>query len=83
MRAAGYSYDSPMAPAADPRFRGPLSPAETGTAVADVDCKGRTNLVGVWFTVESEYQRPLVHDHAAALTLAAAAVRAELEVARR
>jgi hypothetical protein len=82
MRGRGYSYATPSEAAADPRFRGPLSRAETATAAADVDCKRQTNLVGIWFTVESADQRTLIAANQPALTLAATALKAELLVAR-
>ncbi|WP_261556695.1 hypothetical protein [Frankia tisae] len=59
MRTHGLRYASPLAAAADPRFRtGPVSTTETAVAATDIACKKKTNLVGVWFSVESELQRP-------------------------
>ncbi|WP_261570585.1 hypothetical protein [Frankia gtarii] len=59
MRTHGLRYSSPLAAAADPRFRtGPVSATETAVAATDIACKKKTNLVGVWFSVESELQRP-------------------------
>ncbi|HZN19305.1 MAG TPA: hypothetical protein VFB84_14180 [Micromonosporaceae bacterium] len=64
MRGSGYRYGDPLTVMADPAFtgedpaqRGGPSPAELAVAAADIDCKARTNLVGIWFTVESAYQR--------------------------
>ncbi|KJE23815.1 hypothetical protein FF36_01748 [Frankia torreyi] len=55
----GLHYSSPLDAAADPRFRtGPVSATETAVAATDITCKKQTNLVGVWFDVESELQRP-------------------------
>ncbi|GAB7044577.1 MULTISPECIES: hypothetical protein [Catenuloplanes] len=57
MAEAGYSYADPFAPAGDPAFaEGKASAQETAVAVADVGCKQRTNLVGIFYTVESAYQ---------------------------
>jgi hypothetical protein len=47
----------PTANAAAPSRR------EIAQARADVACKARTNLVGVWFAVESAYQRALIAEH--------------------
>lgn len=82
MREQGYRYATPFEAAADRRFRGPLSGAETATATADVACKARTNLVGIWFSAESGYQRALIDGNGPALALALAGLRAQLAVAR-
>lgn len=85
MAARGYRYQSPLQPPADPRFQRSdaaqtASLPEEQTAVADVECKRQTNLVGVWFAVESAYELPTVSRHRAALsalaTANAASVRA-------
>jgi len=81
MRAAGFNYAAPLDPPGDARFQRAVSPVEIATARADVACKQRTNLVGVWFTVEADQQRPLVEANRAALRLARAAFQAELAVA--
>jgi len=82
MKARGYRYATPFEPAGDPRFRGPLTAAETATAKADVACKQQTNLVGVWFAVESALQRTLIDRDATALDLAVQATKAQLAAAR-
>ncbi|MFI8948792.1 hypothetical protein ACIGO6_20030 [Streptomyces sp. NPDC053750] len=61
MKDKGFSYPDPLAVMNDSRFQGQKStPLEIRTAVADVDCKGRVNLVGVWFAVEVDYQKSLI-----------------------
>ena len=57
MAAAGYRYADPLAASADPAFNGPLDQQQVDVAVADVVCKASTNVTGIWFTVESAYQR--------------------------
>ncbi|HET8683380.1 MAG TPA: hypothetical protein VFM54_16160 [Micromonosporaceae bacterium] len=64
MSGSGYLYDDPLTVMGDPAFTGEdpahagrPSPAELAVAAADIGCKARTNLVGIWFTVESAYQR--------------------------
>ncbi|MCX4906908.1 hypothetical protein [Streptomyces sp. NBC_00878] len=63
MAKRGFHYADPFEATRDPRFRGALSAAEISTATADVSCKRETNLVGVWSTVESSFQRSLVKKH--------------------
>ncbi len=63
MKQSGYHYASPLDAGSDhpewPRSVDP-SAAEIGTAVADVRCKQRTNLIGVWFTIESAYENEAI-----------------------
>src|SRR4051794_36469653 len=81
MRAAGFRYADPLGPPADPRFRAPLGALEVATARADVSCKKRTNLVGVWWSSEADRQRAVLAGNRAALDLTRRAVGAELAVA--
>jgi hypothetical protein len=81
MTAAGYPYAGPLDPPKDQRFSAAVTPLEIATASADVRCKRRTNLVGVWFSVESTMQRTVIGANRAALDLARAAFQAELAVA--
>ncbi|WP_328562431.1 hypothetical protein [Streptomyces coelicoflavus] len=61
MKDKGFSYPDPLTVMSDSRFQGQKStPLEIRTAVADVACKGRVNLVGIWFAVEVEYQKSLI-----------------------
>ncbi len=57
MSESGYHYADPLAAAGDPAFKGPPSPTQISVALADIACKARTNVIGVWFTVESAYQQ--------------------------
>ncbi|WP_322748471.1 MULTISPECIES: hypothetical protein [unclassified Frankia] len=64
MSESGYHYADPLAAAGDPAFTVPPSPAQISVALADIACKARTNVVGVWFTVDSAYQRRAIDaDH--------------------
>lgn len=69
MRSQGYSLTSPLMAAADvPSMdNAEPSPAEIAQAEADVACKADTNLVGVWFAVESDYENTAIHSNLAAL----------------
>jgi hypothetical protein len=83
MAAAGYRYSSPLQSAADPRFTdSSVSQEEESVAAADVACKEKTNLVGVWFTVESAYQRDAIRSDLAAVELARSALKQQLANAR-
>ncbi|MFF4345063.1 hypothetical protein ACFY00_34735 [Kitasatospora sp. NPDC001540] len=68
MGKKGHPYGTPIDAVSDERWR-TASPSEVeiATATADVDCKQQTDLVGVWFTVESEYQSADVRSNSAAL----------------
>jgi hypothetical protein len=81
MAAAGHPYAGPLDPPADPRFQGAFTPLEAATATADIGCKRRTNLVGIWVAAEAATQRALIADHRPALELARTAVTAELAAA--
>jgi hypothetical protein len=81
MKAAGFFYAGPLDPPKDQRFQGAATRLEIATAEADVVCKRRTNLVGVWFTVEAAQQNSLIEANRPALELARAAFQAELAIA--
>jgi hypothetical protein len=81
MKAVGYAYAAPLDPPKDARFQQAISPLEIAVATADVACKRRTNLVGVWFTVEASRQWALIGANRPALQLGRAAFQAELAIA--
>jgi hypothetical protein len=59
MATAGYTYESPNDPINS--FGGStVSAAEKATAVADVRCRLRTNMVGLWMAVETAYDNELI-----------------------
>jgi hypothetical protein len=66
MRREGLSFDDPMtAPGDSAEFRGAqATEAERDIAAADVGCKAAAGLVGVWFTVEQEYQERRIRESA-------------------
>lgn len=72
MRQSGYRYSSPLAAAGDRKWdMNPgtrPTPAEIQTAVADVKCKQQTNLVGIWFSVESSYEKEAIQQELPQLT---------------
>ncbi|MEV1082705.1 hypothetical protein AB0I98_31515 [Streptomyces sp. NPDC050211] len=66
MKDSGYDYDDPMQANDDDRW-GPAAPAgqaEIQVAKADVACKHKTNLVGVWWAVQAAYEKQYVEDNA-------------------
>lgn len=69
MKTSGYNYANPSNAIDDPAFVTPQpSPHEIAVAVADVLCKRKTNLVGIWATVETAYQKGALEANAEALT---------------
>jgi hypothetical protein len=74
MTAHGYDYSDPRAPLSDPQWRdhpivSPVPPsAEIATAIADVQCKVSTNLVGIAVAVQSAYDQLYINSHASQLT---------------
>jgi hypothetical protein len=67
MKKGGYSLSSP---AQAPGFRLQPSPtaAEIQMATADVTCKKETNVIGIWFAVESAIQKQLIARNEEALS---------------
>jgi len=78
MKRAGYQYASSREPN---NFKWPEPPGTTeiATATADVACKQQTNLVGIWFAVESAYQKQTIERHSQQL----AALRAYIDTTAR
>lgn len=65
MKRKGYDYADVFEPN-DREWPDPPGEAERATAVADVECKIETNLVGIWAAVESAYQTVLIEENAEA-----------------
>jgi len=82
MRAAGHHYEDPLAPFTDKSAQG-VTQFAIDTAIDDVKCKKRTNLVGIWYAVESAYQNVLIEDHRTELDTVATANAATSEVVER
>jgi hypothetical protein len=65
MKESGYDYAGPWDANDDPHWSGlAVKPEEIATAVADVKCRNRTNLVGIWFAVEIAYQKRAIEANA-------------------
>ncbi|MFF5475582.1 hypothetical protein [Streptomyces achromogenes] len=78
MARQGYSYATPDSAASDGKWkesgertavalRAEVTPRETRTAMAEVDCVYRTNVLGVSFAVEAEYENRDIEKNAEAL----------------
>ncbi|MFJ8042217.1 hypothetical protein ACIRBX_17110 [Kitasatospora sp. NPDC096147] len=65
MARKGYQAKNPVSPMPELGLRPETftGPEGIGAATADVACKRETNLVGIWFAVESAYQRELIEEH--------------------
>jgi hypothetical protein len=61
-----FRYPSPGA-AEGRGWPSPPTKAEIATAVADVACKAKVNLVNIWLSVEAAYQQALIRQNLAAL----------------
>jgi hypothetical protein len=70
MRGKGFDYRDPDTAVEDPRWDlagARPGRAEIAVATADISCKLRTNLLGVNFAVEAEYENAAVDGHTDAL----------------
>ncbi|MBQ1072177.1 hypothetical protein KBX06_03205 [Micromonospora sp. C31] len=69
MAQRGYQYTDPLKANDDNRWQEKPSATtdEIQVAVADVECKRATNLVGVWISVESAYQERAVEKNSESL----------------
>lgn len=69
MKALGYDYVSPVTAIDDPAFVATEAPTdrERAVAVADIGCKRKVNLIAIWATVETAYQRGALDRNAEAL----------------
>ncbi len=75
MAQSGYSYSTPMEANNDPKWSGDKASAEEiAVAVANVNCKKTTNLVGIRMAVDAAYQRKAISQHGAELSAIQAAL---------
>lgn len=82
MKTNGYSYSNPMQAAADLRWNTPAPlPAEKAVAEADVSCKRNTNVVGIWFTIESDIEKVQISQNAKQLSVTQQGINAEMVIA--
>lgn len=71
MAGYGHRYGTPVDAFNDPAWRrsATASRAEIATAVDDIRCKWQTNLIGVWVSVETQFQRDQIAQRQSALDL--------------
>ncbi|MFE9483233.1 hypothetical protein ACFYNM_32095 [Streptomyces spororaveus] len=68
MKESGHTYPDPLAAINDKEFSAPAPGAhEKEVALADVLCKQKVNLIGVWSGAESEYQTFLIDSNSSVL----------------
>ncbi|MER7001147.1 hypothetical protein [Streptomyces sp. NPDC000410] len=80
MAEAGHTYKDPWEPNDIPTWEDPAQ--ENKTAVADVRCKHRTNLAGIWMVVEAAYQHAVVEENRTALNAVEELLHTQLAHAR-
>lgn len=68
MRRSGYDYSSIWEPN-NQDWPTPVGEAEIAVATADVTCKEEVNLLGVWFAVETAYQRGAIQQNVVELNI--------------
>ncbi|MFD6999470.1 hypothetical protein ACFWA5_25140 [Streptomyces mirabilis] len=85
MKASGYRYTDPLKAAGDPDWNRGRLPArrEIEVAVADQECRRGNNVVGVWFSVDYEYQQQAVQENLAHLTAIKNSLTAHFAAAHR
>lgn len=83
MKESGHRYPDPMAAINDKEFGG-AAPGEheKEVALADVLCKRKVNLIGVWSGAETAYQRSLIESKAGILAAPLRAKEKTLSIAR-
>ncbi|MEU0950064.1 hypothetical protein ABZ379_46580 [Streptomyces canus] len=80
MRQYGYTYADPTrAPGKSAEFTGPtVTKAEIAVAGRDVECKRRTNVIGVWSSVDAAYQRRAMNENARELAAVKRDIRTQV-----
>jgi hypothetical protein len=77
MRRAGYQFSDPLEAAARATAAGPEPTAvEIRTAVADLGCKNKANLLGIWYAVDAGYERLAIRQDSKQLAAVRSAWRA-------
>jgi len=83
MKDKGYAVADPVGAVKAFNLAGPVTSAEIQQAVADVACKQRVSLIGVWFAVEKAYQERLIEQNGQQLAAVRKVVDDELRNAAR
>ncbi|WP_406053679.1 hypothetical protein OG462_43955 [Streptomyces sp. NBC_01077] len=70
MAKYGFEYTTPIQSNNDKRWQQKVvSDLEIATAKADISCKQKTNLPGMWLALESAYQKRAIETHSEALRI--------------
>ncbi|MEV6684313.1 hypothetical protein AB0N28_03040 [Streptomyces sp. NPDC051130] len=83
MKESGFSYPDPVAALGDKTWwdsPGP-TPHEIQVATADAACRHRTNLVGVWYSVDFAYQQQAIAENATAMAQIKTDLQAQVKAA--
>ncbi|MFI7073817.1 hypothetical protein [Micromonospora sediminicola] len=83
MSGKGYNYSDPLAPLGDPQLGVSGSAEAVKVAAFDIECKRVTNIVGIWFSVESAYQNKMIEERVKELELTKQAIRAKASSASK
>ncbi|MDH6711075.1 hypothetical protein P3T27_007827 [Kitasatospora sp. MAA19] len=67
MKESGYNYREPLDAVDDPKFARDVTKAEIDTALADLNCRSRTNVALVWYEAEVRLQKAALEKNAQAL----------------
>ncbi len=83
MKESGHTYPDPLAAINDKEFSAATpGPHEKEVALADVLCKQKVNLIGVWSDAESEFQRFAIESNKSALAEPLAAKQRTMSAAK-
>ncbi|WP_377267586.1 hypothetical protein [Peterkaempfera sp. SMS 1(5)a] len=85
MKKKGYDYIDPLEAAGDSSWSEGRLPTrqEIRVAVADQECRRVNNVVGVWFSVDYEYQRQAVRQNSSRLAAIKESMMSHLSAANR
>ncbi|MGW3493905.1 hypothetical protein [Streptomyces sp. NPDC001020] len=83
MKEKGYTYADPMKAGDDPEWAKTVTatPREQQVASADVACKHKYNVLGVWYSVDVAYQKQMIEQNAEALAEVKKTVEKQLKLA--
>ncbi|GAA3011930.1 hypothetical protein GCM10020229_24180 [Kitasatospora albolonga] len=83
MKESGFDYPDPVAALGDKAWQdgSAPSPRELQVATADAACRHRSNLVGVWHSVDFAYQEQAIAENAAAMAEIRTALHAQVDAA--
>ncbi|MDR3083844.1 MAG: hypothetical protein LBV60_23505 [Streptomyces sp.] len=83
MKEKGYTYADPMKANDDPEWQktATATPREQQVASADVACKQKHNVLGVWYAVDVAYQKQMIEQNAEPLAEVKKKIEKQLKLA--